>query len=403
MSEEARSPAAEGFAAEAIAETPARRSGLALPWELLEARVQGSLRLNPAVAVLELRTRLRERRAYSQLACSTIGTCATALTVYWIASASHHYSGGAPDEPLGGTVFLALALAQLTLMLLIVPGYAAATLTVEREKGTLELVQASLLGPADVVSGKLLAAYAYTLMLLLSSLPVASWCLMLGGLDLLDILLAYSYLGNVALGAIALGLLVAAFQRKTAAAFSATTGLLLLGLIGLPALLLAVAGTLDHAFSGDEGTLLVEFWIVLTLGSGLGWWLYVILTRYLDAHARSLATARLSVKGLASLLAVGGSGAVVFIAGSIVLSGSAESALGVLVLLHPHGALLGILQHDLLSGQLPDLFGNESWTGLLIWLATTVFALISGLMLWYFAVIAFRFSWHRELRQAAKE
>lgn len=371
----------------------------ALMWDRFEAWMLRTVRFNPAVTVLELRTRLRERRAYGQMLVSGLATSATALIVYAIASKSYPYEH--ENLPVGGIVFLCLAMAQLTIMLLIVPGYAAAVLTMEREKGTLELVQASLLTPTDVVTGKLLAVLAYTGVLLLTSLPVASWCFMVGGLDLVDIVLGYSYMAVVSLGAISLGLLVAAFLRKTAAAFSATTGVLLIGLGGIPAALIALAAGVDNLTGGTEGTLIAKFWVVLVCGSALAWWLYVMTARSLDPTAKSLATTAVQARLPAALGAISISGVMVFVTGSGVLATSSEGLIGALAILHPHAALLGIVRPDMAGDLLTGLGLDPAWSSAKIWAAATPIALIAGLMLWYMATMAFRWSWRRELRQAA--
>lgn len=371
-----------------------------LPWEKIETWLHKTFRFNPAVTVLELRTRLRERRAYGQLFLSGLGTSATALIAYSLMREHNLYSN---SDPVGGKVFLSMVMAQLTIILLIIPGYAAATLAMERETRTLELVQASLLTPADVVTGKLLAVFAYAAMLLFASLPVAAWCLTLGGLDVLDVLLSYSYLTVVCLGAISLGLLVGAFQTRTAAAFATATGILLIALIGMPTVIMSLASQINGFMGGDEGTVLMECGMLLLCGSALGWWLYVMIARNLDPTAKSLAQASIKARLFAALGAIPICSIIVYMVGRGALGGSKEELFALFAILHPYSALLGILQAEAVHHMLPSLRGNSNWSGPLIWAVATFISLIAGLMLWYMAVMAFRLSWRKELRQAARE
>jgi len=95
---------------------------------------------------------------------------------------------GAPDklpaaEDMANAVFLTVGF-QLVLALLFVPALAAGAIAGERERGTLDMLVLSRLRPFDLAWGKLAAAVAYPVMLVVVSLPVLVAVFLYAGLDL---------------------------------------------------------------------------------------------------------------------------------------------------------------------------------------------------------------------------
>lgn len=80
---------------------------------------------------------------------------------------------------------------QYLLASLIVPSFAAASIAGEKERRTLELLLTTPLRPAAIISGKLLTALCYMLLLLVGSLPIITLCLPLGGTSWLELLATY--------------------------------------------------------------------------------------------------------------------------------------------------------------------------------------------------------------------
>lgn len=76
-----------------------------------------------------------------------------------------------------------LMIAQVALLVLIVPATAAPSIAGEREQNTLEMLVASRLGRAEVVMGKLYSSLAYPLMLLISGTPMLAMLCLRGELD----------------------------------------------------------------------------------------------------------------------------------------------------------------------------------------------------------------------------
>src|SRR5882762_6133891 len=76
------------------------------------------------------------------------------------------------------SLLLALIFGQLVMLVLLVPGIAAVSITGEKEQNTMEMLYASRLSPMQIVIGKIVSAVSYPIMLLLSGLPfvaLLSW------------------------------------------------------------------------------------------------------------------------------------------------------------------------------------------------------------------------------------
>lgn len=95
------------------------------------------------------------------------------------------------DQEAARRLFDLLFLGQFVLASLMVPSFAAGTLTGEKERKTYEMLLASPLRPGAIVIGKLLAALAHLALLIFTSLPIVMLCLPLGGVSLYEVLAGY--------------------------------------------------------------------------------------------------------------------------------------------------------------------------------------------------------------------
>ena len=194
--------------------------------EALE-RVLLRLNFNPAVAWHELRMRMRAGRAFRLLGTyALLAGLAVGLTVWFSASQAVGY-GGSPPTDLGRTGLHALTYMQLTLIFITLPAFAASTIAGERERGTLEMLRATLLTPWDVVTGKLLSVLAFATILLGATVPVASWCLMLGGVSPTEVFRIYMLLLATAWWVTSLGVLMSTHFARPLGAIVATYGTIL--------------------------------------------------------------------------------------------------------------------------------------------------------------------------------
>lgn len=92
------------------------------------------------------------------------------------------------------SLLMGLILGQLILLILFVPGVASVSITSEREQGTLEMLYASRLSPAQLILGKLLSSIGFPLLLLISSLPYIGLLNYRGDVNLSELLCLYAIL-----------------------------------------------------------------------------------------------------------------------------------------------------------------------------------------------------------------
>lgn len=145
-----------------------------------------------------------------------------AILIFAAAMQGSRPTGFAPE--VGAVIYAALAMFQLVLLILAVPGLAAGAIAGERERQTLDLLLVTRLSAAQVVVGKLLAATGFALLLMFASLPVFGLIFLFGGFSLSRLgLSAVVYVVTVLLlGAVSL--YFSALYRRTQTAVVAAYG-----------------------------------------------------------------------------------------------------------------------------------------------------------------------------------
>jgi ABC-type transport system involved in multi-copper enzyme maturation permease subunit len=144
---------------------------------------------------------------------------------------------------------------QFILASLMVPSFAAGTITGEKERHTYEMLLASPLRPSAIVWGKLVASLSHLAILIFASLPIVMLCLPLGGASFYEVLAAYFalFVSICTFGMISVAC-SAYFQRTSAS-------LVVSYLLILP---LALAGAILWRWLEDQGALrLLLIWIAL--------------------------------------------------------------------------------------------------------------------------------------------
>lgn len=144
-------------------------------------------------------------------------------------------SAQALSQYRGAAMFGVLMLVVLALSLLVSPALAAQSVNGDRTRGTLAPLQVTLLRPAEIAVGKLVASWGTALVFLAVTLPLAVWCLAEGGLSVLRVLAVYLMM-SVLLGiscalALALSAMLASTTTSSVLAyllvFAGTVGTLL--------------------------------------------------------------------------------------------------------------------------------------------------------------------------------
>ncbi|MCC2309392.1 ABC transporter permease [Cellulomonas chengniuliangii] len=132
------------------------------------------------VATLELRQRVRSTRWIAALVVwfVVVGgiTLLTSGAIGYLAG-----SGGSSSAQRGPLLFGAVVILVLGLGLLVTPTLSSTSINGDRNGGTLATLQVTLLSPAEIVLGKLLASWTASLAFLAASLPFLLLALLMGG------------------------------------------------------------------------------------------------------------------------------------------------------------------------------------------------------------------------------
>jgi len=156
----------------ATATTPAPASRAVGTWTLTWHGVR-------TVAALELRQRVRSSRWKAALIVWFVVVGAITL----LASGALLFVGtsSASREASGAALFVVVTALVLGLGLLVTPTLASTAVNGDRSAGTLATLQVTLLSPAEIATGKLLAAWASACAFLVVSLPFFVIALLMGG------------------------------------------------------------------------------------------------------------------------------------------------------------------------------------------------------------------------------
>ena len=232
-------PVMTEFEATLPPERPARRRRLAaglgtLLWE------------NPVV-VKELRGRMRGRRAFVVLTIYLLVlSCITSLLYLAYASAAQQPYG--PDSYLiGKVVFGGILGLQLVLVVFITPAFTAGAISGERERQTYDLLRTTLLPARALVSGKLISALAYVVLLVLAAVPLQSIAFLLGGVAIEEAILAQLIVLTTVLALGAASVYFSTRARSTLVATVLSYGFAFLATGGLPLILLMLSPILGYA------------------------------------------------------------------------------------------------------------------------------------------------------------
>jgi ABC-type transport system involved in multi-copper enzyme maturation permease subunit len=187
------------------------------------------------IMVKELRSRMRGRRAFVVL---TIYLALLALITYGayliVAPTAQAGFGGFGNQAnasgvIGQTIFSLLSIFQLILVCFIAPGFTAGQISLEREKQTLDLLVSTPMRPGAIVIGKLAAALAFVVLMIVAAVPITAIVLMYGGASFDDIVRQQLVLLSTAIVLGAIGLFFSALLKRTQAA-TVLTYITMLGL-----------------------------------------------------------------------------------------------------------------------------------------------------------------------------
>jgi ABC-2 type transport system permease protein len=195
-----------------------------LPWRRM--RFRAALPGVTAVAVKELRGRMRGRRAFVILTAYLILLGGFGWMVELILerqkSAAFAGSGALASAQIGQGIFMAMLLLETLLVIALAPAFTAGAISLEREKQTLDMLATTPVSSLSIVLGKLFSALTYLCILVFASIPLTAIVFVFGGVSPDDVVRGYAVLLATALGLCSLGLFWSALMRRTQAATIAT-------------------------------------------------------------------------------------------------------------------------------------------------------------------------------------
>jgi len=180
---------------------------------------------NP-VLLREVRSSLRSPLA---LALAALYLGVLAALVWWMWPQEGIYSATARASR---SLLLVCGVAQLLLVMLYAPAFAATAITAEKEHNTYDLLFATLLRPRDIVAGKLGSSIIVLLLFVVLSLPVFAACFFLGAVSVREAAVIYLVTAASSVMFGLLGLSVSSVARNSHLALVVTYLLLLLATAG---------------------------------------------------------------------------------------------------------------------------------------------------------------------------
>ena len=201
------------------------------------------------VAVLELRQRVRSTRWKASLVVwmLVIGALTALIQVT--------LSSGEIDGETGSLMFGVIVFLVLSLGMLVSPALSATSVNGDRAAGILATMQSTLLTPAELAVGKLLAAWTSALALLVAALPFVLWAYLVGGTPIGRLIVTLLVLALTLLVVCAIGLGYSALTARTSASAVLTyltVAFLALGLPLLFALTLSLVTTTETVNRREE-------------------------------------------------------------------------------------------------------------------------------------------------------
>lgn len=188
---------------------------------------------NP-VLMQELRGRMRGGRAFMILTIYLLVLAAVVTLIYLATASTVQFNPFEAGRTIGKALFIGTTLIALLQVGLIVPSQAANAIASEKERQTYDLLILTLLPPWKIVIGKLMAAMAYALLLIVAVIPFMALSFFFGGVTPLEVVLALVGLLVTALLFGSLGIFWSTVMRRSMAATITTTAVNVAIVVGIP-------------------------------------------------------------------------------------------------------------------------------------------------------------------------
>ncbi|MCS7192219.1 MAG: ABC transporter permease subunit, partial [Armatimonadetes bacterium] len=111
--------------------------------------------------------------------------------------------------------YYVLLYSLVAIIVLIAPALTASAISFERERLTLDLLLTTPLRPMQILFGKLLASFAFLMLLLVESMPIVAVCIVMGGATVGDLLATYTLIAFSTLHLCAFAIYCSACNRSS--------------------------------------------------------------------------------------------------------------------------------------------------------------------------------------------
>jgi ABC-type transport system involved in multi-copper enzyme maturation permease subunit len=169
------------------------------------------------------------------------------------------------------SVYITLTVIQVLMISFIVPILTSGAISLEREKQTLDILLSTNLRPISIVMGKLTTSISMVLLLIIASLPVFSFVLLFGGLDLLSILNMVLFYIVISFFFGSIGIFFSTLFKKTITSIVLTYLVMIFLTIGTFVITFIYIETKQKYMLYDNNT----FWL-LYINPGLTFWSILI-------------------------------------------------------------------------------------------------------------------------------
>ncbi len=194
-----------------------------------------SLLSNPVLAK-ELRSRIRGARALIILSIYLVLTSMITLLVYlaMTASISDGFNDFDAGPRIGKAIFLTVMTAALVQVAIITPSLTAGAISGEKERQSYDLLITTMLSPLQIAIGKLIAALAFAMLLIVGALPLAALSFLFGGVSGTELAIGIVGLIMTAIFYATVGMFWSTIMRTTLGATVMAQGSIILKLLGIP-------------------------------------------------------------------------------------------------------------------------------------------------------------------------
>ncbi len=160
-----------------------------LPWNLLKNTL--TLVFGNPIISREMKVRMRFARAFWLQGAYLLFLIAIVLLAYQGIIAQSPLQHPAQLQMRLQVFYHLLLYSLVAIIVLIAPALTASAISFERERRTLDLLLTTPLRPMQILFGKLLASFAFLMLLLVESMPIVAVCIVMGGATIGDLLATY--------------------------------------------------------------------------------------------------------------------------------------------------------------------------------------------------------------------